>query len=94
MLIASIENATVTIGRDQGFLGLPLRVEPWHCPVSGDTIALTSAWSPTPEELAALNAGASVHVRLINVTRHPPIMLEVGPVPGDAPGPLPAEGAA
>lgn len=41
---------------------------------------MVTAWHPTPDELAALNAGAAVHVRLIGVA-HPPIMVEVGEPP-------------
>lgn len=41
---------------------------------------MVSAWQPTPDELARLNAGASVHLRVIG-TQHPPVMLEVGQPP-------------
>jgi hypothetical protein len=41
---------------------------------------MVTAWKPTPAELAALNAGASVHVRVLGKVP-PPMMLEVGPVP-------------
>ena len=81
MLIARIEGATHTIGKSQGYLDLPVRVETVNCAVNGpDTPAMTTAWHPTPAELRALNAGAAVHVRLIAV-QHPPIMVEVGGVP-------------
>lgn len=81
MHIGRIEGATRVIGRRQGYLGLPLRDEVIDEKVSGpETPVMTSAWLPTPEELAALNAGAAVHVRVVG-TMHPPIMVEVGPVP-------------
>ncbi len=41
---------------------------------------MVTAWLPTPEELAALNAGAAVHVRILG-SDHPPLMLSVGDIP-------------
>lgn len=82
MLIATIEGATRVIGRAQGYLGLPLRDELINCSVNGEGApAMVSAWQPTPDELARLNAGASVHLRVLG-TQHPPVMVEVGPPPG------------
>lgn len=81
MHIGRIEGATRVIGKSQGYLGLPLRDEVISCSVNGDeTPAMTTAWLPTPEELAALNAGAPVHVRILG-TIHPPIMVSVGSAP-------------
>lgn len=80
MLIGRIENATRVIGKSQGYLGLPLRDEVINCSVGGEGTPAMTAWLPTPEELAALNAGAAVHVRILG-TQHPPIMLSVGTVP-------------
>lgn len=82
MQIGHIEGATRVLGKSQGYLGLPLRDEVINCTVGGEgTPAMITAWHPTPAELAALNAGAAIHVRLIG-TAHPPIMVEVAPVPG------------
>jgi hypothetical protein len=82
MMIGRIEGATRVLGKSQGYLGLPLRDEVINCTVGGEgTPSMVTAWLPTPEELALLNAGASVHVRILGVA-HPPIMLTVGPVPG------------
>lgn len=82
MLVGHIEGATRTIGKSQGYLGLPLRDEKINCAVNGEgTPAMVTAWLPTPEELAALNAGAAVHVRILG-TAHPPIMVGVGSPPG------------
>lgn len=84
MHIGRIEGATRVIGKSQGYLGLPVRDETVNCTVGGEgTPAMVTAWLPTPEELALLNAGASVHVRILG-TGHPPIMVEVGPVPAIA----------
>ena len=81
MQIGMIEGVTRVLGKSQGYLGLPLRDGTIHCSVNGPgTPTMTTAWLPTPEELAALSRGASVHVRIIG-TMHPPIMVEVGPEP-------------
>ncbi|MDO5895111.1 hypothetical protein [Agrobacterium sp. Azo12] len=81
MQIAMIEGATRIIGKSQGYLGLPLRDEIVECTVNGQgTPAMVTAWSPTPDELARLNAGASVHLRILG-SSHPPVMLDVGDPP-------------
>lgn len=81
MQIGMIVGATRVLGKTQGYLGLPIRDERINCAVSGpDTPAMVTAWHPTPAELAALNAGAAVHVRILG-TSHPPIMVDVGEVP-------------
>lgn len=83
MQIAMIEGATRTIGKSQGYLGLPLRDEVVQCAVNGvGTPAMVTAWAPTPDELARLNAGASVHLRILG-TMHPPVMVEVGEAPAE-----------
>lgn len=41
---------------------------------------MESAWFPTPEELAALVAGAPVILRIVG-TSHPPVMLYAGDRP-------------
>lgn len=84
MEIGRIANATRVIGQSQGYFGLPLRDEQIDCPVNGPrTPSMVTAWFPTPDELAALIAGAPIHVRLLGVT-HPPIMLTCGERPKDA----------
>lgn len=84
MQIGRIDNATRVIGKSQGYLGLPIRDELINCAVNGiGTPSMVTAWIPTPDELAALNAGAAVHVRLLGV-RHPPIMLTVGDPPDES----------
>lgn len=84
MLIARIEGATRNLGapvswdrdKDGRCLGLPI------CDHEGDggMPLMTSAWTPTPEELARLNAGASVHLTLVGRS-HPPVAIEVGDPP-------------
>ena len=81
MQIGRILNATRVIGKEQGYMGLPLRDEVINCSVGGPNVpSMTTAWIPTPKELKALNAGAPVHVRLVGIS-HPPIMVEVGEIP-------------
>lgn len=81
MQIGMIEGATRVIGKSQGYLGLPIRDEMVNCTVNGDgTPQMVTAWLPTPEELAALNRGAAIHVTILGVM-HPPIMVGTGPVP-------------
>lgn len=78
------EGATGIIGKSQGYHGLPLRDEKIACSVNGDgTPAMVTAWQPPPNELARLNAGASVHLRILG-TMHPPVSVDVGDVPPDA----------
>lgn len=81
MEIGRIEGATRIVGRSQGYLGLPLRDEQINCSVNGPgTPAMVTAWVPTPAELAALNAGAAVHIRIIGQAP-PPMMVFTGPIP-------------
>lgn len=81
MLVGYIEGATRVIGKSQGYEGLPVRDELFNSAITGpDTPQMTTAWQPSAEELSALNAGASIRVILVGVN-HPPIRLEVGPVP-------------
>lgn len=81
MQIGMIEGATRVIGKSQGYMGLPIRDEVISCNVNGDgTPAMVTAWTPTPEELEALNRGATVHVTILGIV-HLPIMLDVGPTP-------------
>src|SRR3546814_6206101 len=70
MQVGVIQGATRIVGRSQGYNGLPIRDELIHCTVNGpETPAMITAWIPTPAELAALNAGAAVHVRILEIGR-------------------------
>lgn len=85
MLIARIEGATRNLGAPPGWErdkhgtcgGLPIRDEL----SASDLPCMTSAWTPTPEELARLNAGASIHLTVLG-TAHPPVAMAVGEAPG------------
>lgn len=84
MKIGQVEGATTTLvapkdwdaKRNGECMDLPIRQEV----VNGSLPALTSAWLPTAEELAKLNAGAPILLRVI-AREHPPVMLDVGQVP-------------
>lgn len=82
MLIGRIENATRSIGKAQGYNELPVRDGLVESGGKGQEIpTMTTAWFPTPDELAAINAGAAIHLTILG-RQHPPVMLGVGPVPG------------
>lgn len=81
MNILRIPGFTRLLGKSQGYLGLPVRDEIFQDTAAGvEANAMRSAWEPNPDELERLNAGASVHVRLLG-TAHPPIIVEAGPAP-------------
>jgi hypothetical protein len=83
MILRMIEGATRILGKSQGYLGLPLRDELIDCAVDGPgTPSMVTAWEPTPDELALLNVGAPVLLRVLG-TGHPPVMLTVGEAPTD-----------
>lgn len=85
MEIGRIADATRTVGKSQGYMGLPIRDEIINCSVNGEgTPSMVTAWFPTPDELKALQAGAPIHVSIIGIS-HPPIMLRVGSLPDDVP---------
>jgi len=80
MIPARIFECTRVLGAPPGWtpetsgpcLGLPIRDE-----INGDLPCMVSAWEPTPDELAALNAGAKVMLRIVG-SGHPPVWLYVG----------------
>lgn len=82
MRVAVIEGHTRIVGEAQGFIGLPLRDEIIDEKVLGRVPSMVTAWMPTPAELEAINAGANIHVRLLCMSMHPPIIVSVGEVPG------------
>lgn len=79
MMVANIENATRVCGESQGYEPLPIRDEVVNTR-HGTVPVMVTAWTPTPAELAALNRGASVHVRILGSTP-PPMLVGVGPDP-------------
>lgn len=84
MQIGMIKGATRTIGKSQGYLGLPLRDIVLDDTVNGPgTPAMETAWLPTPKEIEAINAGAPVILRVLG-SGHPPVMVMTGEAPEDA----------
>ena len=78
MMVLHIEGATRVLGKSQGYIGLPLRDELVNCSVGGEgTPQMVTSWEPTPDELARLNAGAPVLLK-ISGTAHPPVAVDVG----------------
>jgi hypothetical protein len=89
MIPGRIEHATRTLGAPEGWdeardgpcSGLAIRDES----VGGLPI-MTSAWFPTPDELARIAAGAPVYLSVCG-NGHPPVSLWAGPAlnPPDTP---------
>ena len=83
MIVSRVEGCTRALGAPQGwnpetdgYCGmLPIRDE-----MRDAMPTMISAWEPTPAELAALNAGAKVVLRVVGV-QHPPVMIYVGEAP-------------
>ena len=73
MIVSMIRGATRVLGKAQGYLGLPIRDGQTPCGAP----TTTSAWEPTPDELARLHAGAKVEVEILG-NAHPPILVRVG----------------
>lgn len=83
MEIGRIQGCTRVLGKAQGYYGLPVRDEVANDPVTGpDTPVMVTAWIPSPDELAALNAGAPIHLRIVG-RAHPPVMVGVGDAPAE-----------
>jgi len=81
MQIGMIQGHTRILGKSQGYLGLPLRDVTINSTVTGEgTPAMETAWLPTPDEIAAINAGAPIILSVVG-TAHPPVMIGVGEVP-------------
>lgn len=81
MEIGRISGCTRVIGKSQGYLGLPLRDELVDDAVTGPgTPSMVTAWMPSPDELARLQAGAPIYLRIMG-TQHPPVMVSIGEVP-------------
>jgi hypothetical protein len=82
MLIGRIEGATRVLGKPEGWdddggvkcISLAIRDEQ----VSDQGNVMISAWLPTPEEIALINAGQPVYLWIWG-RGHPPVMLTVKP---------------
>lgn len=80
MQIGMIEGHTRICGKSQGYAGLPVRDEMVVCTVNGPTPAMTTAWLPTPDQIARIVAGAPVLVQILG-TVPPPMLVDVGRPP-------------
>lgn len=79
MMIKRIAGCTRVLGKSQGYLGLPIRDEVMNDSVTGpQTPVMVTAWEPTPDELAVLNAGGTIYLRIVG-TGHPPVMMWAEP---------------
>ena len=85
MITRRIAGCTRVLGKAQGYVGLPIRDVEVFDEATGalQYRAMESAWEPTPEELARLQAGAPIVLSVIG-TAHPPVLLEVGAVPAES----------
>lgn len=72
MIAKMIDGVTRVLGRSQGYIPLPIRDEE----ITGHGPTMVSSWEPTPDELALLNAGGHVYIR-VRGTQHPPIGVGV-----------------
>jgi hypothetical protein len=80
MFVCRIEGATRVLGEAQGYRALPVRDEVLKYDCGSVYQVMRTAWEPTPEELARLNAGAKIELIIVG-TGHPPVHLSVGDVP-------------
>jgi len=81
------EDGTVRIhGKSQGFKGLPVRhvltpIMDNDGTLTGETVNIMfTAWTPTPDELIALNAGANVIISMWG-NLPPPMQVTTGKIP-------------
>lgn len=77
MQVGRITGSTRTLGKEQGYIGLPVRDE---TDPDGSNWQMTSAWFPSPEELLALAKGAPLYLTVFGNV-HPPVKLSVGEIP-------------
>lgn len=84
MLIKRIEGATRNLGAPPNWDGdiSKCNVLPIRDVVTDQGPFMVSAWEPTPAELAAINAGASIQL-WVQGTGHPVVSLVVTSLDGD-----------
>jgi hypothetical protein len=80
MQIAHIEGASRTLGEAQGYQPLPVRYAVLQHEDGSEVPVMSTAWTPSEKEIEALIKGASIHLHILG-TAHPPVRVEVGPVP-------------
>jgi hypothetical protein len=67
----------VIAGKRQGFLGLAIHYTATPC---GSPV-METAWQPTLDELARINAGAPILIKILGVPPINPMIVEVGNAP-------------
>jgi len=83
MMIRRIAGCTRVVGKEQGYVPLPLRDETVRDTASGrDVNCMTMAFEPTHAEIEQLFDGASIYVSMFG-TSPPPMILSVGPIERD-----------
>lgn len=69
------------IGESQGYTGLHVHFgHTFDHARERQAPQLTTAYLPSPQEIAAIVAGEPIVISLINVRQHPPIMVSVNGV--------------
>lgn len=73
MIVARVEGTTRTLGKSQGYLGLPIKDAILN--VGGvEFPVMISAWEPTPEDLRILNEGGKIYLAVFGKS-HPPVLM-------------------
>lgn len=81
MQISRIRGFTRILGKQQGYLGLPVR--DGFCEIDGEQYhKITVAFEPMPDEIEKIIAGAPVELTLLCFTP-PPMLMGVGELPQD-----------
>lgn len=75
MLNKHIPGAVRSVGKSQGYIPISVRYDNQD----GYPI-VTTAWEPTPEEIAAIVAGGSIFIAII-AEKQPPLQLWIGEPP-------------
>jgi hypothetical protein len=75
MLVNAIEGTTRRLGKQQGYLGLPVL----DCVDENGQPMMISSWQPTPDELTRLKLGAPIYLWVYG-TMHPPVIISVADV--------------
>lgn len=84
MLINRIEGATRYLGAPEGWTpekdGDCAHLAIVDVKVQGGQNVMVSSWQPTPDEIAAIQAGAPIYLHVWG-SMHPPVAVAVGPAP-------------
>ena len=85
MKVGTPEPVTRALGEEQGYNPLPVQ-DGFVSVEHGDGTAtqypvMFTVWHPSPEELAALNAGGHIVLGVLGVM-HPPILMQVAATDG------------